>query len=143
MFQLFVPDATPDPPVEVVHVTCEIPRASCAVPLTTIDAAEVETIVVAGDRIVKDGGAPPGLGLLGGLGFAGGLGLLGALGFPEVGLSATTGWLVTVTLCDAWSPFESWAVTVITFAPILNGMAAMIQLDAFCEAETSAVPAAP
>ena len=97
MVQLLVPIAVPDPPVELTHVTCATPTLSCAVPLTTIELADVATVVMAGERMVTDGGAvdPPGLGLTGGL--AGGL--------PGLGLSAGAlgGWLVTVTLWDAWS----------------------------------------
>jgi len=75
---VFVPEATPDAPVEVLQVICEIPAASWAVPLTTMDGADVATIVMGGERMVMDGGAPLGLGFAGGLG----LGLLGGLGFP-------------------------------------------------------------
>ena len=55
MLQLVVPLAIPDAPVELVQVTFTTPVLSLAVPLTAIDVAEVETLVLAGDRIVKDG----------------------------------------------------------------------------------------
>lgn len=101
--QLLVPEAEPEPPVELVQVTCATPRLSCAVPLTTIELTDVETKVEAGDRIVSDGGAelPPGLGL------AGGLGLEDEAGLPEIGVSESGGWLVTVTLAEAVSPTAS------------------------------------
>ena len=59
MVQLFVPLAVPDPPVELDHVTCATPALSLAVPLTTIELAEVERVVNAGDKIVMEGGAVP------------------------------------------------------------------------------------
>jgi hypothetical protein len=50
------PDAVPAPPVLVDHVTEVTPALSLAVPLNTIDAAEVETDVEDGDRMVNEGG---------------------------------------------------------------------------------------
>lgn len=107
--QLLVPDATPAPPVELVHVICVMPRLSCAMPLTMIEPVDVDTKVAAGDKIVSEGGAelPPGLGLPGGLG-ADGLGLDGlGFGLPEIGVSVSGGWLVTVTLAETVSPIAS------------------------------------
>ncbi len=130
----------PAPPVELDQVTCATPALSCAVPLTTIELADVATVVIAGDKMIMDGGAvvPPLPGLAGGV--AGGL--AGGLPPDELpgGLSAggLGSWLVTVTLCDAWSCWASEALTVITLAPKLKGIAAVVQLDDPC-----AVPAAP
>jgi hypothetical protein len=134
--QLLVPDATPEPPVELVQVICVSPKLSCAVPLTTIEPAGVETKVEAGDKIVSDGGAEllPGLGLAGGLGF----GVLG-FGAPEIGVSESWDWLVTVTLAEAVSSSASCAVMVMTFVPALRGIAAMDHEDP----ETAAAPDAP
>ena len=82
----------PDPPVELDQVTCSTPTLSCAVPLRTMELAEVETVVIAGERMVIDGAtvSPPVAGLIGVVG-----GLFPGE-FPEVGSS-----LVTVMLCDA------------------------------------------
>lgn len=129
---MLVPVATPPPPVELDQVTCATPKLSCAVPLTTMELAEVATVVIAGDRMVMEGGAEsapapgPGDGVV--------------VGFPEVGLSAGGfgSWLVTVTLPEAWSWFASEAVTVITFAPTLKGIVGMDQFT-----DPSADPAAP
>ena len=95
--QLLVPDATPEPPVELVHVTCVMPRLSCAVPLTMIDIAGVDTKVEAGDKIVSEGGAEP----------PPGLGVAGSVGLLEIGVSDSGGWLVTVTLAEAVSCIPS------------------------------------
>jgi hypothetical protein len=104
-----------------------------------IEEADVATMVIAGERMVRVGGAPPGLGVAGGL--AGGL--TGVLGVPEVGLSAGGSGVITVTLCDAWSLAPSEAVTVITFVPGLKETAAMVQLEEFWETDTCALPASP
>jgi len=132
----------PDSPVEVDHVTCATPTLSWAAPLTTIELAEVATVVIAGERMVKEGGAvsPPEPGFAGGFagvgagGFAGG----GAGGLPEIGLPTVGGWLVTVTVCDTWFCLESLAVTVMTFRPAPKGIAAVDHAG-----EPTAVPAAP
>jgi hypothetical protein len=132
-----VPVATPPPPVELDQVTCDTPALSCAVPLTTMELAEVATVVMEGDRMVMEGGAVspavPGLGGVVVVGFP-------EVGFPEVGLSAGGfgSWLVTVTLSEAWSCFASDAVTVIAFAPTFKGMVGMDQFTDPC-----AGPAAP
>ena len=78
--------------MELDHVTCATPTLSCAVPLTTMELAEVATLVIAGERIVIDGAtvSPPVVGVVG---------VVGGLGpgeVPEVGSS-----LMTVTLCEA------------------------------------------
>ena len=64
MAQLFVPVAVPDPPLELNHVTAATPTLSCAVPRTISELSEVDTLFVAGDRIVSDGGvvSVPGIG---------------------------------------------------------------------------------
>ena len=127
-----VPVAIPAAPVELDHVTSVTPTLSCAVPLTTTVLADVATVVMAGDKMVIDGGAvePPVPGVAGGV--TGGLALIG------VSTGGLGGWLVTVTLCDAWSSVASEAITVITFAPTLRGM---VGIDQF--AEPCAVPFAP
>jgi hypothetical protein len=51
-----VPAATPTPPVLVDHVTEVTPTLSLAIPLKTIDAAEVETDVDDGVMMVSEGG---------------------------------------------------------------------------------------
>ncbi len=79
--QLFVPPATPESPLDVDQVTCVTPAISDAVPLTTIEASDVATLVLAGDRIVIDGGVVLGPGA----GFEG----VGLGGFVPDGLTAT------------------------------------------------------
>jgi hypothetical protein len=76
VIQLFVPLAVPDTPLELDHVTEATPTLSCAVPWTTNEVSEVETLVLAGDKIVIDGGvvSGPGVGVAGvgvGVGFGG------------------------------------------------------------------------
>ena len=56
VFQLFVPDAVPEPPVEFVQVTAVTPTLSDAVPENTMVEADVAMLVPAGDRMVKVGG---------------------------------------------------------------------------------------
>lgn len=60
-----MPVAVPDPPVELDQVTWLTPILSLAVPLTTSEVAEVAILVLAGDKIVSDGGvvSGPGVGL--------------------------------------------------------------------------------
>ena len=64
--QLVVPFAVPDPPVEVAHVTWATPTLSLAIPLTTIELADVATLVIGGDKMVIEGGTVSGP-VLGGL----------------------------------------------------------------------------
>jgi hypothetical protein len=66
--QFSVPLAVPDPPLELAHVTAATPTLSCAMPLTTSELSEVDTLVVAGDKMVSDGGVVSGPG---GVGFGG------------------------------------------------------------------------
>lgn len=72
MTQLLVPLAAPAAPLELDQDTQAIPTLSHAVPWTIIPLAEVETFVLAGDKIVNDGGvvSGPGVGLTG-VGFTG------------------------------------------------------------------------
>lgn len=63
--QLVVPFAVPDPPVEAAHVTRATPTLSLAIPLTAIELADVATLVIGGDKMVIDGGAVSGGGLVG------------------------------------------------------------------------------
>src|ERR1700733_3597392 len=87
----------PAPPVELDQVTCATPRLSCAVPVTTMELADVAKVVMGGERIVTEG-APPVLVLGPAGGAAGGFppGGLPPDEFPEVGLSAggVGGWPV-------------------------------------------------
>ena len=87
MLQFVVPVAVPDAPVELLQVICLTPTLSLAVPLTTIELAEVESVELAGEMTVKDGGVVSGL--PGGLGDGGG-------GFGAGGEAC---WRVTVTVC--------------------------------------------
>jgi hypothetical protein len=124
---LLVPVAIPDAPVELAQVICATPALSDAVPLTTIELADVEEVTMAGDRTVMEGAvvSEPGLGLLGaGEGVGVGTGSDGGLG----------GCWVTVRLCVARVCIASTAVTVITFAPTLNGIAPMVQFEEPCAA---------
>ena len=74
-FQLVVPLAVPESPVEFDHFTDVTATLSPAVPLNTTLDADVERMVEPGDRIVSEGGvvsAPPGDGF--GVGVVGGVG---------------------------------------------------------------------
>ena len=66
--QLFVPEAAPDPPVELLQVTDVTPTLSEAVPEKTMLADEVDTLVEAGDTIVRLGGVVSLPGLVGSAG---------------------------------------------------------------------------
>lgn len=68
MIQLLVPLAVPDCPLELDHVTEATPTLSCAIPWTINELLDVETLVLAGDKTVKDGGvvSGPGVGVAGG-----------------------------------------------------------------------------
>lgn len=54
--QLFVPEAGPEPPVELDQCTAVTPTLSDAVPLMVIEAEEVDTTLVAGDAMRNEGG---------------------------------------------------------------------------------------
>jgi len=56
VFQVVVPVAMPDPPVELVHVTEATPTLSDAVPEKTMVAEDATTLVLAGDRMARVGG---------------------------------------------------------------------------------------
>ena len=56
VFQLLVPDAVPEPPVEFDQVTAATPTLSDAVPENTMVVADVARLVPAGERIVRFGG---------------------------------------------------------------------------------------
>ena len=51
-----VPLAVPEPPVELDHVTSATLTLSRAVPLTTMEPAEVETLFMDGEMMERDGG---------------------------------------------------------------------------------------
>lgn len=55
--QFVVPEAVPEPPVDVVHCTEATPTLSAAVPVTVSHAAEVLTMVEPGEPIRSEGGA--------------------------------------------------------------------------------------
>jgi hypothetical protein len=111
VIQLVVPAAVPESPAELDQVTSLTPTLSLAVPLTTMELAEVETVLLGGETIANDGGVVSGAA---GGGFAGGLDC----------------WRVTVKRCSTLFPPLSRAVMVIIFKPRLKGIAAMIQLGA-------------
>ena len=77
--QFVVPAAAPVSPVEVLHFTAVTPTLSAATPVTLRVAAEVETIVNAGEVMVSDGGVASVPGFAGGVG-AGGVGDDGGTG---------------------------------------------------------------
>jgi len=56
MLQVAVPDAVPEEPVLVDHVTDVTPTLSLAEPLKEIEAAEVPTVVEEGELTVSVGG---------------------------------------------------------------------------------------
>ena len=119
---MVVPAAEPPSPVDVDQVTCATPLLDCAVPLMVMVLAGVATVVIAGDRMVRDGAAElvPGPGLDG-----------------VVGLSTGPSWS-TAKLWETSSWAESTAVTVIRLAPGISGMDAMVQFVA-----PSAIPVSP
>jgi hypothetical protein len=78
-----VPEAVPEPPVDVVHCTEVTPRLSAAVPVTVSDAAEVLTMVEPGEVICSEGGVvlEPVVGVAAG----------GVAGDVDVGVTGVTG----------------------------------------------------
>lgn len=58
--QLSVPLANPEAPVELAQVTALTPTLSCAVPLTITELADVDTLVVDGATIAREGGVVSG-----------------------------------------------------------------------------------
>lgn len=122
-----VPVDVPAPPVLVVQVTDVTPTLSLAVPLKTIDAAEVETDVDAGDIMVNEGGVvfaegagDAGVGVGVGVGVGAGVG---------AGTGAGTGGDACVRVIAAdceTSVTPSVAVTTTVFDPIVNGKFVML-----------------
>jgi len=107
-----VPLAVPDCPILVDHATEVTPVLSLAVPLNTIAADDVETVVAPGDAIVSVGGVVSVL-------------------VPVVvggGVAGGAVCLVTVTICDTWLD-PAVAVTVIVFAPIASGIFEIVQAE--------------
>src|SRR5581483_9056773 len=133
--QADVPLAAPDDPVELLQVT-EVTSAG-AVPLTAMLAAEVDTMVKAGDVMFRFGGAPE-LGVRFEEGGVVGGGEVGFPGFDGVVGFAVDACLVTVTTREATVPALSTAVTVIVFVPTFSGTTGMLQIDV-----PSALPDAP
>jgi hypothetical protein len=86
-----VPTATPDPPVELVHLIAATATLSLAVPPTAIDAADVEVMVNPGVLICNDGGVvSPGAGDGAGVGVGVGVGTGGGVGVG-VGVGGAAG----------------------------------------------------
>ena len=86
-----VPDAAPESPVELVHLTAATPTLSLATPLTVAVAALVETIVNPGDLICSDGGVVS-LEPVGGVGPVGvGAGVGAGVGGVGAGVGAGVG----------------------------------------------------
>lgn len=94
VFQVVVPVAMPEPPVELLHVTEATPTLSDAVPEKTMVAEEAATLVPDGDRIAR----------------------LGAV----VSLLGGSGMKVTTMFRTAVPPLFPYAVTVTTFCPASN-----------------------
>jgi len=73
--QLIVPEAAPEGPVEVDHVTAVTPTLSLAVPVIEIVCPDVDTMVEPGDTTTSVGGVvslpPAGADGVGGAGLAG------------------------------------------------------------------------
>lgn len=106
-------------------MTLATPTLSLAVPVTTIELADVEIVVFAGDTIVSDGGVVSGPGDGDGCGFGvgdGGVGLGGAAACTRV----------TLTACDTRVCCESLASTVMMFAPTFSGIDGIVQVAAAC-----------
>jgi len=104
--QYAVPDAVPEAPVEVVHVTAVTPTLSFAVPLTAMLVEDVETIVEAGETMRSVGGVVslPVEGEAGADGVDGGLirGLSGAV-------DAAAGYRLRMpAISPAVKPFARW-----------------------------------
>lgn len=89
--------ALPDAPVEFDHVTDVTPAV--AVPSKAMLSADVETMVIAGEVTVSDGGPEGGV-VTGG-----------------VVTGGTGAWRVTVIDCEAESPAWSATEIIIVFAP--------------------------
>jgi hypothetical protein len=91
-----VPEAVPESPVEVVHVTAATPTLSLAVPLTAMEAADVATIVNPGETMLSDGGVVSplvgvGVGVGAGVGTAGVGAGVGTTGVGTTGVGAGVG----------------------------------------------------
>jgi len=89
VLQLVVPAAVPDDPVDAVQITFATPTLSLAVPVTTIEVAEVEYVLLAGETMLSVGGVVSG---------EPGDGEGGAGDGPGSGGGEALCWRVTVTL---------------------------------------------
>src|SRR5690349_6488788 len=116
-----VPEATPEAPNAVDHLTDATPTLSVAVPPIASVARVVEKLVLDGDAIARVGGVVSPVGEAGAEGVVGVPGVEGAAG--------AGGWNVTMTereICAA----PDMAVTVIVFEPAVKGTLEMVQADA-------------
>jgi hypothetical protein len=113
-----VPVASPEGPVELDHVT-DVTLA-VAVPPKAMVAADVATMVIAGEAMVSDGGPEGGV-VTGGV-VTGGV----VTGGVVTGGVVAAGW-VTVIDAEAEFPAPSVARTIIVFAPMASGMDATDQ----------------
>ena len=104
--------ASPEGPVELDQVT-DVTLA-VAVPLNAMVAADVETMVIAGEAMVSDGGPEGGV-VTGGV-VTGGV----VTGGVVTGGVVAAGW-VTVIDAEAEFPAPSVARTIIVFAPMASG----------------------
>src|ERR1022692_804590 len=81
--QLVVPDAWPDPPLELLHATDATPTLSLAIPLITMDPEYTDTVLAEGARMLSAGGVRSGVvgvGAGAGAGVGGGDGAGGGAG---------------------------------------------------------------
>lgn len=111
-----VPVAVPDAPVEFDQITEATP--ALAVPLNAIESAVVDTIVIAGELIVSDGG-PEGVVVTGGV-------VTGGVVTGGVDVSCR----ITVIDVDAAFPVPSVTKIVMLFTPITSGTEAIDQIAA-------------
>lgn len=110
--------ASPEGPVELDQVT-DVTLA-VAVPLNAMVAADVETMVIAGEAMVSDGGPEGGV-VTGGV-VTGGV----VTGGVVTGGVVAACW-VTVIDAEAEFPAPSVTRTIIVFAPMASGTDAMDQ----------------
>jgi hypothetical protein len=109
--------ALPEEPVELDHVT-DVTLA-VAVPLNAMVAADVETMVIAGEAMVSDGG-PEGDVVTGGV-VTGGVVTGGVVTGGVVTGGVVAACWVTVIDAEAEFPAPSVARTIIVFAPMASG----------------------
>jgi hypothetical protein len=103
-----VPDAVPDAPKLVDQVTDRTPALLLALPETVRDTEEVDRVVVEGDVMVSEGGAPAGDGFGDGLGVGAGGGGAGAGGAGAGGAVRAAYSVCTIAISSAESPVTMW-----------------------------------